>query len=75
MKKQGALSKIGGGGIDNQWFKYVILLIVRRPFFLRLCLRRSATLCEGRSKVYAWWTPAAVARQETKVMRQESRDK
>lgn len=32
MKKQGALSKIGGSEIDNQWFKYVILLIVRRPF-------------------------------------------
>ena len=43
MKKQGVLSKIVGGGIDNQLFMRAILSIVRRPF-------------EGRSKVYAWWT-------------------
>ena len=31
MKKEGALSKIGEGAIDNQWFKGAILTIVPRP--------------------------------------------
>ena len=32
MKKEGTLSKIGEGVIDNQWFKGFILTIVPRPF-------------------------------------------
>ena len=32
MKKEGALSKIGEGVIDYQWFKDFILTIVPRPF-------------------------------------------
>ena len=32
MKKEGALSKIGEGVIDNQWFRHAILTIVPRPF-------------------------------------------
>ena len=50
------MSKIGEGGIDNQWFKGAEMTIVPRPsqdvcmrvprpFFLRLCLRRSAEPC------------------------------
>ena len=31
MKKEGALSKIGEGVIDNQWFRHAILTIVPRP--------------------------------------------
>ncbi len=31
MKKEGALSKIREGVIDNQWFKGLILTIVPRP--------------------------------------------
>ena len=32
MKKEGALSKIGEGAIDNQWFKGAKMTIVPRPF-------------------------------------------
>ena len=31
MKKEGALSKIGEGAIDNQWFKGAKMTIVPRP--------------------------------------------
>ena len=41
MKKEGALSKIGEGVIDNQWFRHAILTIVPRPF-------------EDRSKIVSW---------------------
>ena len=32
MKKEGGLSKIGEGVIDNQWFKWPKMTIVPRPF-------------------------------------------
>ena len=32
MKNEGALSKIGESGIDNQWFKWAKMTIVPRPF-------------------------------------------
>ena len=32
MKREGALSKIGEGVIDNQWFKGAKMTIVPRPF-------------------------------------------
>ena len=52
MKKEGALSKIGEGAIDNQWFKGAILTIVPRTSQDRSKrVPRESTLQGGNGKI------------------------